>query len=168
MSCSRVILFKNILASPSIVLSTALTSGVKSYPLSALACPCPLLTNSRSHVRSWCKQPVLDALSAYQSWYQYLWGGSGSCCYCFFFSVPAVTPALHLSAVKNQSLPFWADAKAAEEDNAVRCESPRGGAGGQAEGGYEWREEGEEEEDEEEEDEEEEAWREEEEEEEEE
>uniref|UniRef100_A0A0G4FMH8 Uncharacterized protein n=1 Tax=Chromera velia CCMP2878 TaxID=1169474 RepID=A0A0G4FMH8_9ALVE len=56
------------------------------------------------------------------------------------------------------SLPFQADAKAAEEDDAVRCESPRGRAGGRAEGGYEWREEGEEEEDEEE-DEEEEAWR---------
>uniref|UniRef100_A0A0G4HL00 Uncharacterized protein n=1 Tax=Chromera velia CCMP2878 TaxID=1169474 RepID=A0A0G4HL00_9ALVE len=63
-------------------------------------------------------------------------------------------------ACRFQSLPFQADAKAAEEDDAVRCESPRGGAGGQAEGGYEWRkEEEEEEEDEEEEDEEEEAWR---------
>eukprot|EP00820_Chromera_velia_P022717 Cvel_31223.t1-p1 / transcript=Cvel_31223.t1 / gene=Cvel_31223 / organism=Chromera_velia_CCMP2878 / gene_product=hypothetical protein / transcript_product=hypothetical protein / location=Cvel_scaffold4613:8490-8684(+) / protein_length=65 / sequence_SO=supercontig / SO=protein_coding / is_pseudo=false len=60
--------------------------------------------------------------------------------------------------MKNQSLPFRADAAAAEEDDAVRCESPRGGAGGRAEGWYEWREEGEEEEDEEE-DEEEEAWR---------
>uniref|UniRef100_A0A0G4FAD4 Uncharacterized protein n=1 Tax=Chromera velia CCMP2878 TaxID=1169474 RepID=A0A0G4FAD4_9ALVE len=62
--------------------------------------------------------------------------------------------------MKNESLPFWADAKAAEEDDAVRCESPRGGAGGQAEGRFEWREEGEvlEEEDEED-DKEEEAWR---------
>uniref|UniRef100_A0A0G4HKJ4 Uncharacterized protein n=1 Tax=Chromera velia CCMP2878 TaxID=1169474 RepID=A0A0G4HKJ4_9ALVE len=61
-------------------------------------------------------------------------------------------------AYRFQSLPFRADAEAAEEDDAVQCESPRGGAGGRAEGGYEWREEGEEEEDEEE-DEEEEAWR---------
>uniref|UniRef100_A0A0G4HK94 Uncharacterized protein n=1 Tax=Chromera velia CCMP2878 TaxID=1169474 RepID=A0A0G4HK94_9ALVE len=53
------------------------------------------------------------------------------------------------------SLPFRADAKAAKEDDAVRCESPRGRAGGRAEGGYEWREEGEEEEDEEEDEEEE-------------
>uniref|UniRef100_A0A0G4IC99 Uncharacterized protein n=1 Tax=Chromera velia CCMP2878 TaxID=1169474 RepID=A0A0G4IC99_9ALVE len=61
-----------------------------------------------------------------------------------------------------ESLPFWANAEAAEEDDAVRssvrCELPRGGAGGRAEGWYEWREEAEEEEDEEE-DEEEEAWR---------
>uniref|UniRef100_A0A0G4HWT2 Uncharacterized protein n=1 Tax=Chromera velia CCMP2878 TaxID=1169474 RepID=A0A0G4HWT2_9ALVE len=70
----------------------------------------------------------------------------------------SATPALHLSAMKNQSLPFWADAEVAEEDDAVRCELLRGGAGGRAEGWYEWREEGEEEEDEEE-DEDEEAWR---------
>uniref|UniRef100_A0A0G4GFL1 Uncharacterized protein n=1 Tax=Chromera velia CCMP2878 TaxID=1169474 RepID=A0A0G4GFL1_9ALVE len=102
--------------------------------------------------------PKKDEGRVKADWCQYLWGGSDSCCCYFFFSVPAATPALHLSAVKNQSLSFRADAEAAEEDDAVRCESPRGGAGGQAEGGYEWREEGEEEEDEEE-DEEEEAWR---------
>uniref|UniRef100_A0A0G4GXX8 Uncharacterized protein n=1 Tax=Chromera velia CCMP2878 TaxID=1169474 RepID=A0A0G4GXX8_9ALVE len=46
--------------------------------------------------------------------------------------------------------------EAAEEDDAIRCESPRGGAGGRAKGGYQWREEGEKDEEE---DEEEEAWR---------
>uniref|UniRef100_A0A0G4I9P0 Uncharacterized protein n=1 Tax=Chromera velia CCMP2878 TaxID=1169474 RepID=A0A0G4I9P0_9ALVE len=60
--------------------------------------------------------------------------------------------------MKNQSLPFWANAEAAEEDDAVRCESPRGGVGGRVKGWSKWREEGEEEEDEVE-DEEEEAWR---------
>uniref|UniRef100_A0A0G4H725 Uncharacterized protein n=1 Tax=Chromera velia CCMP2878 TaxID=1169474 RepID=A0A0G4H725_9ALVE len=101
--------------------------------------------------------PRMHALAAF-SWCQYLCGGSGSCCCCFFFSVLAATLVLYLSAVKNQSLPFRADAEAAEEDDVVRCESPRGGAGGRAEGGYKWREEGEEEEDEGE-DEEKEAWR---------
>eukprot|EP00820_Chromera_velia_P013814 Cvel_24222.t1-p1 / transcript=Cvel_24222.t1 / gene=Cvel_24222 / organism=Chromera_velia_CCMP2878 / gene_product=hypothetical protein / transcript_product=hypothetical protein / location=Cvel_scaffold2590:1-4763(-) / protein_length=129 / sequence_SO=supercontig / SO=protein_coding / is_pseudo=false len=60
------------------------------------------------------------------------------------------------SSTPPESLPFRADAEAAEEDDAVRCESPRGGAvGGRAEGWSEWREE----EEDEEEDEEEEAWR---------
>uniref|UniRef100_A0A0G4I8G7 Uncharacterized protein n=1 Tax=Chromera velia CCMP2878 TaxID=1169474 RepID=A0A0G4I8G7_9ALVE len=66
---------------------------------------------------------------------------------------------LHSSGPPNaRACRFQADTETAKEDDAVRCESPRGGAGRRAEGWSEWREEGEEEEDEEE-DEEEEAWR---------
>uniref|UniRef100_A0A0G4GWD5 Uncharacterized protein n=1 Tax=Chromera velia CCMP2878 TaxID=1169474 RepID=A0A0G4GWD5_9ALVE len=65
---------------------------------------------------------------------------------------------MFLISISTRSLPFRADAETAEEDDAVRCESPRGGAGGRAEGWSEWREEGEEE-DEDEEEEEEETWR---------